>query len=55
MCTAQRRREQTNGLLEGRIEAGDATEHRVSQQLDRGRPGGRTQRQNGHDSKVVNL
>lgn len=55
MCTAQGRREQANWLLEGRIEAGDAIKHRVSQKLCWGRPRRNIQRHNGHNSKIPTL
>lgn len=38
MSTAQGGREEADGLLERRVEAGDAIENRVAQQLRRGRP-----------------
>lgn len=40
MSTTQGGGEEAHGLLEGRIEAGDAIENRVPQQLCRGRPSG---------------
>lgn len=43
MCTAQGGREQADRLLEGRVEAGHAIKHRVSQKLCRGRPKGQHQ------------
>lgn len=40
MCTAQRGREEAHRFQKGCVEAGDAAENGVSQQLCRGQPGG---------------
>lgn len=40
MCTTQRGREEAHRFQEGRVEAGEAAEDGVSQQLCRGQSGG---------------
>lgn len=52
MSTTQGGGEQAHGLLERRIEAGDAIENRVTQQLCRGRPSGSQTKHNNNKHTV---